>query len=156
MTMLPASGKWRQYRTAILGTLAAAGIWLAAILAQQPTVTPPPLPLASCGARQWVTTAAYTGTVEGITVIVPSGFTNDLASIPGPAQEAIGITRDHPAIRRGALFHDWIYRTKEWPRETADLVLYYACLDDGMDKDKARAVLKAVQLWGWLAWERSR
>ena len=146
--------RWRQYRNAILGTLGAIGIWLWAIYSVQPTVVPPPLPLAACGANHWVTTAAYTTTVNTITVIIPAGFTNDLASIPEQAQKPLGITRDHPTIRRAALVHDWLYHTKEYPRVTADLLLYYACLDDGMEKAKAKAVFEAVKLWGFVALDK--
>lgn len=143
--------KWRK---AVLGTLGAIGIWIAAVVAVQPNVPAVPLPLKQIGDARWVTVTAYTTTIATITVIIPAGFTNDLASIPRPAQEAIGITRNHPSIRRGALVHDWLYHSKEWNKEAVDLLLYYACIEDGMDRKKAMAVLKSVQLWGFIAWDR--
>ncbi len=145
---------WRQYRKAIIRSFALLGLSIAAIIAVQPSVTTPPLPLASCGAIQWVTTQPYRTVIAGEVIEIPANFTNDLASIPDFAQAALGISRDHPSIRRGALCHDWLYRTKKYNRDTADYLLWKACLEDGMDPAKAEAVYKWVLVWGWKAWER--
>jgi hypothetical protein len=144
--------RWRKWRKAVVGTLAAIPLAVAAIMAVQWAVDPIPLPIAPCGVNRWVTTEPYTTTIAGVTVAIPAGFTNDLASIPEKAQSAIGIQRDHPAIRRGALAHDWLYHAKTLPRATADWLLWQACLEDGMQVDKAGAVYEAVKLWGFLAW----
>jgi hypothetical protein len=34
--------------------------------------------------------------------------------------------------------------------------LWQACLEDGMASDKAYAVYRWVQEWGFIAWEKSR
>jgi hypothetical protein len=143
-----------RWRKAILGTLACIGIWLGAVIATQPSVDAPPLPIKALGVSQYVTTNDYRTVIAGYVVSIPDGFTNDLASLPAPAQKAIGITRDHPAIRRGALCHDWFYRTHLVSKEKADWLLYQACLEDGMQSDKALAVYEAVRLWGFVAWDR--
>lgn len=138
-------------------TIGAAGIWLGAVIAFQPDVTPPPLPIVQLGAKEWITTNDYhtSVTVSGVVyqVDIPSGFKCDLASL-GRLDVALGIERDHPAIRRGALIHDYLYRTKKVSRQLADLILYQACLDDGMEPAKARAVYEAVFIWGGEAWGR--
>lgn len=148
---------WRKYRSRVLATLGLMSVWIAAIVAVQPAVTPPPLPLVQVSAKAWATTNIYrdTVTVAGVdyTVDIPSGFECDLASL-GPLDIPLGIERDHPAIRRGALNHDWLYRTKKYPREIADLILYQCCLQDGMEPAKARAVFDAVRVWGGAAWGR--
>lgn len=145
---------WKKWKAAIIATLGAAGVWLAAIMAHQPTVDPPPLPIVACGADEWMTTAPYTDTVCGVTMIVPPEFRCDLASIGPVLSKPLGITRDHPTIRRGALLHDWLYRTHWTTRLQADKILYQCCLADGMEPAKARAVYEAVLDWGWRAWER--
>jgi hypothetical protein len=146
--------KWKQWRAAIIGTFGLAGIWLAAIIATQPSVVPPPLPVVACGGNQWAFTNDYHTVISGVSITITNGFRCDLASIPAQAQDLLGVYRDSPAIRRGAACHDWLYRTKRYPRETADWLLYQACLEDGMNADKAKAVYEAVKLWGWKAWDR--
>jgi hypothetical protein len=107
--------------------------------------------------KEWVTTNDYhaTVTVAGVVyyVDIPKGFRCDLASL-GSLDRPLGIERDHPAIRRGALLHDFLYRTRKYPRHIADLILYQCCLEDGMDPKKARAVYEAVRIWGGEAWGR--
>ena len=146
--------RWQQWRKAILGTIGAAGIWLAAILAHQPGVMPPPLPIASCGVNQWVLTNDYTTTISNLTITIKSGFETDLASIPPPLQMPIGMSPDNPSIRRGALIHDALYAAELVDRQTADSILYAACIQDGTDPDKARAIWQAVHEWGFVVWDK--
>lgn len=145
----------KQWRKAIFGTIGAIGIWIAAVISLQPNVTPPPLPLERVGQTEWSTSARYQDvfTVSGVVyrIDIPKGFRCDLASIGDILAKPLGIDRDHPAIRRGALIHDWSYRTGIVSKETADLILYQACLADGMEPSKARAVYEAVRLWGFTA-----
>lgn len=148
------SAKLRQYRAAIWGTLGAVGIWLGAIIAVQPDVMPPPLPIASCGVGEWVTTNAYSTVIDGTRIDIPAGFCCDLASIPPQAQGPLGLRPDSPEIRRGALVHDYLYRGHRVPREMADYLLYRACLADGMEPRIAAAVYRAVSLWGFAAYDR--
>lgn len=146
---------WRKRLASVVATLGAMGIWIAAVVALQPTVTPPPLPITQVADKRWELVADYrtqvavSGRVYHIEI--PAGFRCDLASV-GVLDHALGISNDHPAIRRGALVHDYLYRMKPYPREVADLILYHACLADGMARDKAKAVYEAVRLWGFEAW----
>jgi hypothetical protein len=149
----------KQWRNAILATLGAAGIWLAAVLAVQPAVTPPSIPLWHSGINEWTVTNDYqtAQTVFGVTytVTIRQGFKSDGASIPESLAAALGIGRDHPAVIRGALIHDALYAANLLDRQTADSILYAACLQDGADPDKARAIWQAVHEWGFIAWERA-
>jgi hypothetical protein len=150
--------KFRKYRRAIMGTLAGLGIWLAAILSFQPAVTPPVIPLWNSGVKEWTLTNDYTTsiTVSGVvyTVTIKDGFRTDGASIPDPLAPPLGLTRDAPSIIRGALVHDSLYESQLVDRETADSILYAACLKDGTDPDKAAAVWLAVHEWGFVVWDR--
>ena len=153
--------QWRKYRKAIIGTLAALGVWLAAIQAYQPTVTPPAIPVALQGKRHVVLTNSYTTTVTvgGVAhrITVPRGFVSDFASVPERLEPALGLQWDAPCLRRGALLHDWLYSRLDLegrgtiPKATADLILWQAILNDGCVPAKAEAVYEAVRLWGFTA-----
>ncbi|MEI6165912.1 MAG: DUF1353 domain-containing protein [bacterium] len=149
---------WQKYRKAIIGTLGAFGIWLAAIMSFQPDVPPANLPLWNSGINEWTLTnnCKTSVTVSGVTytVTIKEGFKTDGASIPEVLAAPLGLTRDSPAIIRGALIHDAIYASELLDRQTADSILYAACLNDGMAPEKALAVWKAVREWGFVAWDR--
>lgn len=148
----------QKYRRAIIGTLAGMGIWIAAIMAFQPAVTPPAIPLWHSGIKAWTLTEDYTTAVmvSGVTytVTIRAGFVTDGASIPDKLATPLGLTRDSPSIIRGALVHDALYVSQLVDRQTADSILYAACLHDGTDPDKALAVWLAVHEWGFVVWDR--
>ena len=145
--------RFAKWRRAILTSFTLIGLSLAAIVANQPSVDPPPLPIVALGVNEWVSTGTYHTVIAGYPVDVPAGARSDLASIPHAAAKALGIPRDHPAIRRGAFCHDRLYRTKEVTRAKADWLLWRACLEDGMNPDKAGAVYQWVRTWGFEAWD---
>lgn len=149
---------WQKYRKAIIGSLAGIGVWIAAILAFQPAVSPPAIPLWHSGINEWIVTNNYqtTETVSGMTytVTIKEGFETDGASIPDLLVAPLGLSRDAASIIRGALIHDAIYASELLDRQTADSILYAACLKDGMDPDKAVAVWRAVHEWGFVVWDR--
>lgn len=147
--------RWQQWRKAILRSFALIGLSIAAIVANQRDVDPPPLPIVACGASQWQFTNDYRAVISGEVTVISNRFKCDLASIPHLAADALGIQRDHPAIRRGAAVHDWRYRYHIGTREHADWLLWQACIEDGMDEKKALAVYRWVQTWGFEAWDRS-
>lgn len=146
--------RWHEWRRAILTSFTLIGLSVMAIIANQPAVTTPALPVVVCGVNEWVSTSTYHTVIAGYPIDVPAGMHSDLASIPHAAAEAIGIDRDHPAIRRAAYCHDHLYRTKRGTREKADWLFWQACLEDGMQADKAWAVYQWVKTWGWKAWRQ--
>ena len=144
----------KKWKNGVLATILGIGVYILAALSPQPPVKVPELPLARISAKEWVTTAPYTNIFGGVTVVIPKGFSTDLASIPDCVTNSLGITRDHPTIRTGALIHDWRYRTHDTTKAYADNELYRHCLSDGMERHKADAVLRAVTDLGFTAWDR--
>jgi hypothetical protein len=156
--------RWREWRRAIYGTLAAAGIWWGAMIAIQPPVTPQPLPVAPHGARRVILTNDYSTAVtvagRAYLISVPAGFISDLASVPKQLEPRLGLSWDAPCLRRGALIHDRLYDQIKradpaaLPKDLCDLILWQAILDDGCVPAKAEAVYEAVRLWGFTALRR--
>jgi len=152
--------RWAKIRNSILATLCLVGVWGAAIMASQPSVTPPSLPVIKVAECRWVTTNEYVTTVSNWTIRIERGFVTDLASIGKELAYPLGLWNDSPSIRRGGLVHDALYAlldaTGRGPidRDTADALLELCCLQDGTAPAKAKAVRAAVSTWGWLAVER--
>lgn len=149
---------WQKYRKAIMGTLAGMGVWIAAIMAFQLAVMPLDIPLQQSSVKSWTLAKDYTTavTVSGVTytVSIRAGFVTDGASIPDKLAPPLGLVRNAPSIIRGALVHDALYESQLLDRETADSILYAACLQDGTDPDKAQAIWLAVHEWGFIVWDR--
>ena len=141
----------------VAATLLAVGIWAGAILAVQPTVQAPDLPLAQIGSVQWITTNAVEITASNWTVRIERGFVTDLATIPSQLQYRLGLRNDSPSIRRAALLHDALYALMDAEghgpvdRATADALIELVAVQDGTVQKKATAVREAVSIWGWAA-----
>lgn len=153
MTIPAASTKWSKWKAAILGTLAAAGVWLAAVLAPQLPVDPPGIPMALQGQRAAILTNDYTTEAGGRTITIKAGFRWDGASIPNCLDTPLALDRFSPSLRRGGLVHDALYASQWVSKDVADWCLYDAILNDGTQFEKAKAVYRAVQLWGFTAWD---
>lgn len=141
----------------VAATLLAVGIWAGAIMAFQPTVQAPDLPLAQIGSVQWITTNAVEITASNWTVRIERGFVTDLATIPSQLQYRLGLRNDSPSIRRAALLHDALYALMDAEghgpvdRATADALIELVAVQDGTVQKKATAVREAVSIWGWAA-----
>lgn len=144
---------WKGWRRSILGTLGAIGVWIAAVVAVQPDVTAPALPVEVIGPRLVVVTNDYRTRIGADVFTIRAGFKSDLASIPPCLTNLLGIVWDSPTIRRAALCHDADYAGHLTSREHADADLYAGCIADGMVTEKALAVRDAVASWGFLAWD---
>ncbi len=99
-------------------------------------------------------------------VIVRKGLTTDLASIPRLAK--LIISNDNPKIRRPALVHDDIYRSKglrkqfSWNLKTyparrisraqADRIFHDALREEGVNMITSALMYLAVRVGGWVAW----
>lgn len=88
---------------------------------------------------------AYRSDVAGRVLIVPAGFETDFASVPR-IPIAYWLTGDtaHPA----AVVHDWLYSTREFPREKADAILLEAMAADGVPAWRRYAMYLAVRVFG--------
>lgn len=86
------------------------------------------------------------------TVLVPSGFQFDGASIPRPVWSLIGSPFE-PAYMRAAVAHDWLYHVHHrHTREQADKLFCAVLIDDGVSEWVAGAMYRAVRLGGGLYW----
>lgn len=148
--------RWERIRRSVFATIGAAGVWLAAILCIQPSVTVDPLPLRHVSELRWVLTNDCTITISNVTMTIRAGFESDLASI-GKLSYPLGLRNDSPCLRRAALAHDGLYALMDKDgngpisRELTDTLLYIGCIEDGTTPKKAEAVKEAVSIWGWAA-----
>lgn len=112
--------------------------------------------------KNWLLTSAvtYVDSVMGdicIPVYVEGdkeyGFVTDGASSPSVSWAIIGCPM---SCSPAAVFHDFLYVTKELCRKDSDLVLYRALIDLGVNKAIAEAMYVAVRSFGWVIWNRRR
>lgn len=122
-----------------------------------------PLPLdlrnLSDGSKEhWVTLAhfAYRDD-DGVIYVVPSGFRNDLASVPRAFWPAIDPAND---VGPAALVHDWLYASRglvrpgepRISRAKADAVFCRALRANGVGYLRAQTMWAAVRVGGAKAW----
>ncbi len=149
---------WRKWLKGVGATIVAVPTLLLAIWYSQPEKplgNPAPI-IQMASAETAMLMLAYTTTVDGVQFEVEAGFVYDGATIPRATWTALGLTPFSGVLARGALLHDWLYRTHRVTRERADELLYLAILADGCEPHKARAVYEAVRDWGWQAWDEGR
>lgn len=105
----------------------------------------------------------YESELFGVSIVVPTGFVTDLASIPRVVWTLIGWTPDG-LHRNAAIVHDFIYQRRGrvpaiyisparfFSRKECDQVFKEAMLSLGVSKIKANIMYGAVRTFGWLAW----
>jgi hypothetical protein len=98
---------------------------------------------------QLLASLRYQSDIAGL-VEVPEGFVTDLASIPQLALALLGDIAQEPAVP-----HDYIYNMHTVPRETADSMLYEACLLTGVPRWKAWLIYQGVRIGGASHWSPS-
>jgi hypothetical protein len=83
-------------------------------------------------------------------LIVPGGFSTDLASIPNFLNWAVPKLGRH---NRPSVVHDWLYDIRDKRGKDFADDLFYACLlHDGVGRIRARLMYKAVKRFGQGAW----
>lgn len=83
-------------------------------------------------------------------LVVPGGFTTDLASIPNFLNWVVPKLGKH---NRAAVIHDWLYDMQDKRgKEFADLLFYHCLLHDGVGKFRAGIMYKCVKRFGHGAW----
>jgi hypothetical protein len=95
----------------LAGTIAALGIYLGAINADQPTVNQPAVPLVQVAPERWDVHSVYNTTVGPYAVTIYPGQPSDLASIPRPLWGKLGLSNASPCLVRAAFVHDHLYPT---------------------------------------------
>lgn len=109
--------------------------------------------------EHWKTLApfAYFDQSDAMLYVVPSGFGNDLASVPRVAWPAIDPTND---VAPAALVHDWLYASRglvrPWlpkiSRAKADAIFRRALVANGVSAGRALVMWSAVRVGGAKAW----
>lgn len=82
-------------------------------------------------------------------VVVPDGFTTDLASIPTWLAWLYCPFGRH---QMACLFHDWLYETQDVERFQADAILRVIMEHSGVKRWRVLSIYWAVRLFGGLAW----
>lgn len=109
--------------------------------------------------EHWKTLApfAYFDQSDAMLYVVPSGFGNDLASVPRVAWPAIDPTND---VAPAALVHDWLYASRglvrPWlpkiSRAKADAIFRRALVANDVSAGRALVMWSAVRVGGAKAW----
>ena len=90
---------------------------------------------------------------EGEKIVVPKGFTTDLASVPWPASMIIPKSG---RFNSAAVIHDYLYFSKLYTRQKADLIFYQAMQVLGVSFIKRWVMYHSVRTFSWMAWNRHR
>ena len=90
--------------------------------------------------------ADYTFEVDGKTFVIKAGFTFDGASVPRFFWRIV--TPFSPYVIRAALLHDWLYQHHVLTRARADALLREVLIEDGVSPLVARAMYRAVRVFG--------
>ena len=88
---------------------------------------------------------AYQSDVAGRTIIVPKGFVTDLASVP---RLPIVFLLAGDTSTEAAVVHDYLYSTREVPRDVADKVLREASAVTGVPAWRRWMMWCGVRLGG--------
>jgi len=90
------------------------------------------------------------------TIIVPTGFKTDFASVPGWILLP-GLVPRVGILREAAVVHDWLYQTggggKDMNRKDADKVFRRAMQDLGVYWWRVRLAYRAVRIGGGSSWK---
>ena len=91
--------------------------------------------------------------VHGEDYIVPAGFVTDLASIPWFFWRII--RPGDPRLARGAVPHDFVYRSEGHlgiPRERIDQYFLYTIIEDGYSPKKSNLAYSMLRKFGGFNW----
>jgi hypothetical protein len=81
--------------------------------------------------------------------IIPKGFKTDYASVPKVFWNILPPTG---VYTYAAVLHDYLYHTGIVSKEDADKLFYDVMLELGVSKVKAYGMYKAVDMFGFKAW----
>lgn len=106
--------------------------------------------------RNWIVTQPMSYRVGSTSdsVLVPTGFVTDYASIPSGLQSVIQVLDLH---LRPAIVHDYLYWTQACSRGQADSLLYIAMLEHHVAPREALRIWEGVRSpFGKQAWDSNR
>ena len=90
---------------------------------------------------------------RGKSLTVPAGFESDGCSVPRFLWSSVSPRIDNRTLR-GAIGHDWIYRThpEGWTKAEADGMFYDIIREDGLSWWKSQKAYWGVRLFGGDSW----
>lgn len=89
-------------------------------------------------------------------IIVPTGFIFDGASIPRWATSIIGVTSFTEGVVQAAVIHDWLYTAKMFSKKKSDTIFYEILLNQEVKARRARLMYYAVKFFGGKAWKNKK
>lgn len=105
------------------------------------------------GSWRLLTPLEYQSDVANKTIVVPTGFVTDFASVPRlPVTYALAGDTAHKA----AVVHDWLYSTGDFARNLADKVLKEAALTEGVPAWRAWLIYAGVRLGGGIFYGKDK
>lgn len=109
------------------------------------------------GKNKWKTIESFEyhiGTYPSNEVIkVPAGFVTDFASVPRIFWSIISPVDNHG---KAAVIHDYCYQYGIYSRKKSDLIFKEGMKVLGTSKLKRYLMYKAVRLFAWSTWNKSR
>ncbi len=109
------------------------------------------------GTRKWEIYRDFTYEVgflgSGDKIVVPKGFQTDFASIP---RFFWRIMPPDGEYTKSAIIHDYLYNTRERPREIADKIFLEAMGVLGVPGWKKNIIFRAVRIFGGFAWKKKK
>lgn len=139
---------WRYFRNLLVLAVATSQIAAPANMVPQ---TPPSLSPFGDG-EWWVLTKTLQykiGKAAG-TIIIPAGFTTDLASTPSLVWTFFPRSGNYMSA---AILHDYLYYDQRCTREQADNIFKLEMREFGVSKATLFLIYTAVDLVGWLFWD---
>jgi len=105
------------------------------------------------GGKGYVLTLDYRITINGEELVIPRGFLFDGASVPDWIPKWVIGSHYDPEFMLPALVHDWLYWSRQWPKDKADAILRDLLRANGVGFLRANAMYRAVQVAGGPAWK---
>lgn len=92
---------------------------------------------------------------RGKSFTVPAGFESDGCSVPRFLWSSVSPRIDNRTLR-GAIGHDWLYRThpEGWTKAEADGMFYDIIREDGLSWWKSQKAYWGVRLFGGDSWHQ--
>jgi len=101
-----------------------------------------------------VTQSTLVWSLEGLgKITVPSGFVTDLASLPWFTLFLFKRLGKH---QRGAVLHDYLYRTKWFTKTYTDKQFNIAMKQDNVARWRRNLIMSGLAVGGWVAWAKNK
>lgn len=116
-------------------------------------IYPDRLVLVHVGGEAWEVAGDFRCLWDGGEVVVPAGFTTDLASVPRLFTAVVPVIGNQNGP---ATVHDWCYDQQTMTRAEADSLFLAGMEAAGVGWLRRWAMYAAVRVGGWVPWGRRR